>query len=66
MNNNVSIKTIVSNIQEVCQVRQFAELSCRGCKYYGKSCNRAIEILKNSVTRPAEITLSDPKKLNVE
>ncbi len=57
MKNNQSINKIVENVQEICQVRQFAELSCRGCKYYGKSCDRAIEILKSRVTRPCEITI---------
>ena len=57
MRNNQSINSLVNNVQDVCQVRQFSELSCRGCKYYGRPCDKAIEILKNKVTKPCEITI---------
>lgn len=62
MRNNQSIVRVVENIQEVCQVRQINDLNCRGCKYYGKPCDHAINYLKEKVTRPTQIMLNKEEK----
>ena len=54
----VSVARIVEDIQDVCKVRQINELNCRGCKYYGKACDHAINYLKEQVKRPTEIALN--------
>ena len=59
---NNTTKAFILNVQEVCQVRQINELNCRGCKHYGKSCDRAIDLLKNQVTRPTQIMLNKEVK----
>lgn len=49
----------LKNIIEICKARQVNNLNCKGCKYYGKTCTHAINILK--VKRP-----SDYNELNKE
>lgn len=51
------MKNAVAQIQEVCTVRQFNELNCRGCKYQGATCEHAINYLKSKVEKPSQIVI---------
>lgn len=58
----LSTARIIEDIQDICKVRQISELNCRGCKYYGKACDHAINYLKEQVKRPTEIVLNKEEK----
>ena len=49
----------LKSIVETCKVRKYNNLDCKRCKYDGKTCTHAINILK--VKRP-----SDYQELNKE
>ena len=57
MRNNKSMKKLVEEVQDVCTVRKFNELNCRGCKYQGATCEHAIDYLKSQVERPNQIVI---------
>lgn len=51
------MKKLVEEVQDVCTVRKFNELNCRGCKYQGATCEHAIDYLKSQVERPNQIVI---------